>query len=87
MATVDEIKAEIFKVVFEAEAAGLDSLQAYKNAFPSAPDGPYWEAWACVESAKEKAWFDAMVRTIDGDTIRRASVTMAAPDTEAPPPQ
>lgn len=76
MSTMDEIKAEIFKVVYEAEMSGQSSQEAYKTAFPGAPDGPYWEAWASVESAKEKAWFDAMARTIEGDVIRRASITV-----------
>lgn len=79
MTIKEEIEAEIYRVIAEADASGKDPMSAYREAFPGAPDGPYWEAWCKLDDEKEKAWFDGMVRTIDADVIQRANLAVANP--------
>lgn len=73
-------RAEIIRVMLEADARGEEPSTAAETAFPGAPDSVIWGAWSEFDDAKTNAWWETLERTIDGEVIRSAVVAIAASD-------
>lgn len=77
--TRTQVKAEIIRVIAEAQAAGLgDGVAAASRTFPGIPEGILWECWAELDMDQKEAWWQRVERTIDGEVIRNAVATARA---------
>ena len=81
--TRQQVRAEIIRVIAEAQASGRDGIAVAKATFPGLPETVLWECWTDVEHAQTEAWWQAVERTIDGELIRNA-VAKVSPDAKAP---
>lgn len=67
-----QVKAQIIKVIAEAEDQGKDGAKAAIEAFPEVPTPVIYECWADWDHDRTEAWWDSIEKTIDAEIVRNA---------------
>ncbi|WP_267359847.1 MULTISPECIES: hypothetical protein [unclassified Methylobacterium] len=74
----DQVKAAIIGTMAEAEKAGRCPLAAAEAAYPGVPMVVLGACYGEMVSDQEDAWWKAIERAIDAETINRAVTAASA---------
>lgn len=76
MDTRQQIKAEVIKVMDDAENSGRDPMTAARKSFPDFPEAALWECWAEWDTYRLEAWWQSMEKIVDAEVVKSASLRL-----------
>lgn len=73
----EQVVGQMVAVGLEASKNGKDPWAAIESTFPGTPADVIADAWVKVSDGETEAWWNSVEKTIDGEIIRRAIVSVA----------
>lgn len=78
MVTRRQIKAEVIKVMADAENIGRDPMDAARKSFPDFPEAALWECWGEFDTYRLEAWWKSMEKAVDAEMVKAASLRLVS---------